>query len=842
MLDLLYMVFFYPLEVAMRVGLVYTAELTGSQGWAVVVLSLVVNISLLPVYHIAETWQEAERRIQARMKSKLDMVKVAFRGQERYMMIRTVYRQYGYHPLYALRTSAGFLIQVPFFFAAFHLLSSFKPFAGVSFGYFSDLFLPDGLFVVGGTHVNVMPFIMTLVNFASAAVYTQKLNFREKLQLYVIAGIFLILLYTSPVALVLYWTCNNIFSLLKNVVYARIPFWHEKQDQVYRKCFSSNLEADTRSVFVLCLVIYALLLFLYVPSVMYNSDPSAFVQHFAELFSQLTWMMIAFITFFWIIFRYIPHGKKKYAALFSLWLVLVALVYAFVFTGDYGMIDHFRIQNEAPLYSMASWGVDAVMVGGLGWLLIQRSAGGWTPAFLTLVRAGCCGLCIMVFISLSNATSKYAATLETQGSKTPSSLFNASSPASSREYIKSLLRFSRTEHNVLIVMLDMFTGDHVQRLVAQAPELAKKFSGFIWYPDTLATGSSTFISAPSLLGGYEFTPTAVNARTDGVSLIEKINHGYATGARAFAEKGFEVALAGLPNLHEDYFAKHFGSARPNVLKGEFFYRDFTDSWLQQGKVKLAEEATLAPYLVVSALFKAVPSSLRRFVYDDTRWLGTAPASNRHAVEQYALLDSFPALSSANSPVGTFKFVVSLLAHYPWQLDAQTGLPTVLDPYPSTANRHTKVDGSIPEHLAAELSSLQALGRWFTWMKQQGVYDNTRIIVVSDHDAGDSIRLDSTFGGDIPGFPNALFMVKDFNAQGDLQASTDLMSNANTLAAACAGGLCAAPYKTPVGGPRIYFWGPNHEKRHGPLRYNGQAYAVDGTMFDAKNWKKIEARP
>jgi hypothetical protein len=42
---------------------------------------------------------------------------------------------------------------------------------------------------------------------------------RERLQLFTMAFIFLLLLYNSPSALVIYWTCNNIFSLLKNIVY-----------------------------------------------------------------------------------------------------------------------------------------------------------------------------------------------------------------------------------------------------------------------------------------------------------------------------------------------------------------------------------------------------------------------------------------------------------------------------------------------------------------------------------------------------------------------------------------------------------------------------------------------
>jgi hypothetical protein len=59
---------------------------------------------------------------------------------------------------------------------------------------------------------------MTLINCAAGFVYTKDFPIREKVQLYGIAAIFLILLYNSPAALVLYWTLNNVFSLIKNIL------------------------------------------------------------------------------------------------------------------------------------------------------------------------------------------------------------------------------------------------------------------------------------------------------------------------------------------------------------------------------------------------------------------------------------------------------------------------------------------------------------------------------------------------------------------------------------------------------------------------------------------------
>jgi hypothetical protein len=92
--------------------------------------------------------------------------------------------------------------------------------------------------------------------------------------------------------------------------------------------------------------------------------------------------------------------------------------------------------------------------------------------------------------------------------------------------------------------------------------------------------------------------------------------------------------------------------------------------------------------------------------------------------------------------------------------------------------------------------LKGLTRWFQWMKANGVYDNTKIIIAADHGAGD-------FGDDwYRGAVTPLLMVKDFDSQGDLDESEILMSNSDVLSIICSGlergceGVAADPTKTP----------------------------------------------
>ena len=116
MFELLYLIFIAPLETIMKGILELSYGYTQSYGFSIIILSLCVNIILLPLYHMAEKWQVSERSIQLLMQPYSDFIKQSFKKQERYAMLSILYRQYGYHPIMAMRASFGFLIQVPFFF------------------------------------------------------------------------------------------------------------------------------------------------------------------------------------------------------------------------------------------------------------------------------------------------------------------------------------------------------------------------------------------------------------------------------------------------------------------------------------------------------------------------------------------------------------------------------------------------------------------------------------------------------------------------------------------------------------------------------------------------------
>ena len=218
-LSALYTLIISPLELLFEVIFTIANRAIGNEGLSIVFLSLAVNFLVLPLYKRADELQAEERDIQAKMAPRLKQIKRTFKGDERFFMLQKFYRINHYKPVYALKSSVSLLLQIPFFIAAYNLLSGMQCLHGMQFGFISDLGKEDAMFYIGSFPVNILPILMTLINIVSGIIYTKGHPLKAKIQVYGLAAVFLVLLYHSPSGLVFYWLLNNVFSLVKNVFY-----------------------------------------------------------------------------------------------------------------------------------------------------------------------------------------------------------------------------------------------------------------------------------------------------------------------------------------------------------------------------------------------------------------------------------------------------------------------------------------------------------------------------------------------------------------------------------------------------------------------------------------------
>lgn len=198
----------------------------GNPGAAIVLLSLTVKLLMYPLTAVADRWQEEVNRTSTLLKPELDAIKRDFRGEEAHERTLAVYRNHGVSPTYTFKSLAGVLIQIPVFIAAFDMLAENILLNETPFLWIADLARPDALASLPvtlpffGGAFNLLPLLMAGLSVAAAlrqreAALSADLQRQQSVRLMLMSAAFLLLFYTFPAGMVLYWTANNLFHLLK---------------------------------------------------------------------------------------------------------------------------------------------------------------------------------------------------------------------------------------------------------------------------------------------------------------------------------------------------------------------------------------------------------------------------------------------------------------------------------------------------------------------------------------------------------------------------------------------------------------------------------------------------
>ena len=146
------------------------------------------------------------------------------------------------------------------------------------------------------------------------------------------------------------------------------------------------------------------------------------------------------------------------------------------------------------------------------------------------------------------------------------------------------------------------------------------------------------------------------------------------------------------------------------------------------------------------------------------------------------------------------------------------------------------------------ASLIALGKWFDYLRELGVYDNTRIIIVADHGADfeQFDRVHDETGVDLDLFM-PLLLVKDFDRTG-FTVSDELMTNADTPSLAVSG-IIDDP-KNPFTGNALdsyekesplkvfYTEDITIDDNHGNVFLPGKWFELEGDPYSVSSWKYI----
>ena len=82
-----------PLELLFEVIYAIADRIINNPGLSIIFLSVTMNLLVLPLYRKADAMQTAEREKDAKLQHWVRHIRKTFKGDERFMMLQTYYRQ-----------------------------------------------------------------------------------------------------------------------------------------------------------------------------------------------------------------------------------------------------------------------------------------------------------------------------------------------------------------------------------------------------------------------------------------------------------------------------------------------------------------------------------------------------------------------------------------------------------------------------------------------------------------------------------------------------------------------------------------------------------------------------
>lgn len=827
MLEALFNTIVYPIQIIINIAFINITDLFNINcGIAIIGVSFIVSLLCLPMYDKAHKLQEEENAIQKKMEPKIRSIKKNFRGDERHMMISAYYRENHYSPFMALRNSLSLFIQIPFFIAAYLFFSHLPVLQGQHFLFLSSLSKPDDLIHIGNCAINFMPVLMTAINIAAGEIYTKGHNARERVQIYGVALIFLVLLYNAPSGLVLYWTFNNIFSLFKNIsyrmknpvallygafwlIYAGILiFWFVSRKMFYYNyCtfglyalilglmpylikkfgakvsdFIQNIFEDTKGTTLLMMLLGLgnfVLLGCMIPFNVVAASPVEF-SYLGDFSSPL--YILAYPVFqalgifvFWpfCIYKMFPSKVKNVLILVLGGIFFAGILNYYVFNVDYGTLSSTLVLENAaaivgfnPVRESLNIMFDIFIIVVFIVLICYKKQ--------KIVNNG-----LMIFIITGLILTAYNG-VKIQKEFLQYKIIKNEVPKDSKS-LAPFVNMTKTGKNVVIFMFDRAISSFLPIIFEQRPDLIKAFDGFTYYPNTVSYSSHTITAAAPLYGGYEYTPEMQNLKTDRL-MSDKHTEAIFVLPTLFMKNNWEATMCDAP------LAEHKWVANPLTFTSKGIkYENLIGKYTTKYKFEhtyheeMNDGTVLSHNLLFFSFMNIAPIPKRGVVYQGGRYWSALfydkniKTNTRTGLDNYSALYYLPDITIADSNKNEFFFLQNELTHTDFNLEYPDFVPKVNITNLGEDFFH---DSKTYMRYQTNMAMVMLTAKWLNKLRELGVYDNTRIIFVSDH--GIEVRLpqyDKFMNERITPY-NPILLMKDFNAKGDLKTDNAFMTNAD----------------------------------------------------------------
>lgn len=809
--SILYQFIFMPLQLLFEeIYYIIGWKLTKNPGLSIIVLSLTVNLLVLPLYNRADAVQEAERAIDAKLRKGVEHIKKTFKGDEQLMMLQTYYRQNNYSPFDAIKGSISLFLEIPFFVAAYQFLSNLSVLQGASLGPIKDLSQPDGLLQLAGMTVNVMPLIMTAVNIAATALFVTNMPTKTKVQLYGLAFFFFIFLYKSPSGLVFYWTLNNLFNLVKTAVYKfrGVPTVNIESSNMVVPDTSKGIMAKIRKLtgtsgitaapegkqFLAGAAFLAILTGLLIPSSVIGASPQEFI--IGNYVENPLWFVVsafalaagAFVlwlgVFYWLADAQAKLKYECFVASFS----ITGIVTYMVWGKNSGLLSDMLVLSNGLANTHKDKIINGIFIVAVGWIMhfFWRKYRKYCFEALVIGCVAMVGMGIMNIMAIKEAMAKVG-----------------SGKVGSENINDTKLVLSKTGKNVIVFMLDCAQGAQVPYILNEKPELKQAFDGFTYYDNVISYGSHTLFGSPSIFGGYEYVPEAMQKRSDRLLRV-KHNEAMLLLPVLFQKAGYESTVANLPLLNYSWISDYSAfKDYPEIKIGNFANPSKSIESAEELEDRVAKNKR---NFFCYSLFKISPVLIHGNLYANGRYnrfdkvkdqsvhgLYRANAVKKSFMSSYQAMEELKEKTKIIEDGNTFLSMTSDITHESAMLQMPNYLPAGNvdnskfidyngDNYVINGRRLAMNNSGQVTNYHCNMAAFLKLADWFNYLRDQGVYDNSRIFLVSDHGAGSNQIEDLKFnnGDAMSYFP--LLMVKDFGSKG-FEFNSQFMTNADVPALA-----------------------------------------------------------
>jgi hypothetical protein len=547
------------------------------------------------------------------------------------------------------------------------------------------------------------------------------------------------------------------------------------------------------------------------PLITFSSFPDAFEYSAIDILNKNLPYFFVLLTGFTIVFAIVPKSFKTIVLIISVVISIISFVNTTIIPIDLGTL---QINKYSEAVNLAAPFIKYIVELALFLLAIFLTVFAFSNKHSDKVLLG---------LFLLNAVLIYQSMEKSLGTNR---FFHKKDFLSGMEHI---MNFSKTEKNVVFIIPDMFQGWSMHRILEETPEIKDELNGFTWYSNTLSISRSTNTSMPAIFGGYDSTPDKLDMDKE-----HTIKQKMTSVVQSFVDKahsnGAIVTSNKLPYTNMD------------DVDFDIVIPYWTKKWeVFNNKLKIGKNVDDGyTILIENALLYSLPLIIKPEVYNKGTWFDKYKKKskinlNNWIAKRYNFIRVLPEISSANSKKPHFNIIYSFTTHYPWNTIDNNGV----------IHKDTKA-------YQTDKWFVITIAKWFEWMKENDVYDNTKIIIVSDHGVPwerfmDEIDFEVPFKninddvvsvGYMLGL-NPLLLVKDYNQNEPLKIDTRFMSNIDVNSIVFDK---SNPTNTPIDKNRVLqgfisWWAKDLDNK---TQFSiDRSYMVKDNIFDGNNWKRVD---